>query len=80
MDREDTVENSRAILGPVHCIERCPSFVHALKNKSSTISGQNALNLSHLSAFELLDMLGDYLGQARFSGWIGSPYRSHFDG
>jgi hypothetical protein len=50
-----------------------------LKNKSSTISGQNTLNLSHLSAFELFDVLGDYPGQSRFSDWIGCPYRSHFD-
>ena len=62
---------------PTACLG--PLFFHALKNEGSAVSGQNTLNLGHLSAFELLDMCGEYLGTALFGSWIGRPDHPHLD-
>src|SRR5258708_32533303 len=56
-----------------------PLFFHAFKYEGCAVSGQNSLRKSHLLAFELLDMCGDYLGTALFGSWIGRPDHPHLD-
>ena len=42
----------------------CPLLVHTLKNEGGTVSGQDALGVGLLPAFDLVDMGGERLGAA----------------
>ena len=56
-----------------------PLFFHASKNEGCEVSGQDTLNISHLSAFEMLDMCREHLGTALFRSWISCSNPHHLD-
>jgi hypothetical protein len=83
---KDLVENWLPVLGfePVAkvngaCSTALPSFIHASKNKGGAVSGQDTLGIRHLSAFDLLDMIGEDVGTALFYIWVGCPDHLHLD-
>ena len=57
----------------------CPLFVHTLKNEFRAVSGQDALGVRLLPAFDLLDMRGERLGAAFIGFRIDRPDHHHLD-
>src|SRR5665213_1601712 len=56
-----------------------PLFVYTLKNEVGAVSGQDALGVRLLPAFDLLDMGGEGLGAAFIRLRIGWPDHYHAD-